>query len=162
MAGIGDSITQALVKVILLAIAVDFALKGSPVGVLIFIVGFSAYALIVSYFMFNSGYRLGKNAVVDLLRGGRLQSITEALGVVGMIVLGALVAGNINLTTPLVFTIGEVVMEVQPMLNSILPKLLNLVLFFSITKLLKDEKKPNTIIMIVFAAATVFSLLGIL
>lgn len=162
VAGIGDSITQALVKVILLAIAIDFALQGSPVGVLIFIFGFSAYALIVSYVMFNSGYKFGKNAVVDLLRGGRLQGITEALGVVGMIVLGALVANNIRVTTPLVFTLGEVVVELQPMLDTILPNLLNLVLFFVVYKLLKDEKKPNTIILILFGAAAIFALTGIL
>lgn len=162
IAGIGDSITQALVKVILLAIAIDFALKGSAVGVIIFVLGFSLYALIVSYLMFNSGYKLGQKSVVSLLRGGAIKSITESLGAVGMIVLGALVASNIKITTPLTFQLGEVVTEVQPMLDMILPNILNLALFLVIYRLLSKGKKPNTVILIVFGAAIVFSLLGIL
>lgn len=161
IAGMGDSITQALVKVILLAIAIDFALKGSPVGVIIFVVGFSAYALVVSYLMFNSGYKLGQKSVVSLLKNGSIKTITESLGAVGMMVLGALVAGNIRMTTPLSFTLGEVVTEVQPMLDMILPNLLNLVLFAFVYKLLASGKKPNTVILIVFASAVVLGLLGI-
>lgn len=162
VAGIGDSITQALVKVILLAIAVDFSLKGNPVGVIIFVVGFSTYALVFSYIMFNSGYNLGRNAVMDLLRGGRLKSITESLGAIGMIVLGALVANNIRLSTPLVLNFGEVMVEIQPLLDSIVPKLLNLALFFGVYKMLKKDVKPSQIIIVIFALAAVFSLLSIL
>lgn len=158
MAGIGDSITQALVKVILLALAVDFALQGNPIGVIIFVLGFSAYALIVSKFMFNAGYRLGRNSVVQLLQGEKVKSVTKSLGAIGMMVLGALVANNLNLTTPLNFKIGEVVTQVQPMLDSIFPKLLNVVAFLLVYWLLKKGKKTNTIILIIFAAAIVLSL----
>lgn len=162
IAGLGDSITQALVKVILLAIAVDFALQGSPVGVIIFILGFSLYALIVSYIMFNSGYRLGKNSIISLLSGGSLSSITQSLGAVGMTVLGALVAGNLNIVTPLSFTIGETTTEIQPMLDSILPNILNLGIFLFVYWLLLKKIKPNMIILILFGVAIVFSLLSIL
>ncbi len=162
MAGIGDSVTQALVKVILLAIAVDFALQGNPIGVIIFVLAFSAYALIVSRLMFNTGYKLGKNSVVQLLQGSRVKTVTQSLGAVGMMVLGALVASNLNIVTPLSFQIGEVVTEIQPMLDSILPKFLNIVAFFSVYWTLKKGFKTNTIIILIFAAATVLSLLGIL
>lgn len=162
IAGIGDSITQALVKVILLAIAVDFALQGNPIGVIILIIGFSVYALLVSKAMFNTGYRLGKNSVVSLLQGGRVKTVTQSLGAVGMMVLGALISNNLNLTTPLSFKIGESVTEIQPMLDSILPKLLNVIVFALIYWLLNKGVKTTTIILIIFAAATVLSLLGIL
>lgn len=161
LAGIGDSITQALVKVILLAIAIDFAVQGSPVGVVLFVVLFSLYAAAVSYFMFFSGYRLGRNSVLKLLKGNVVKYVTEALGAVGMMVLGALIANNIRLTTPLSFTIGEVTTQVQPMLNSIMPNLLNLLLFAGIYYMLKKGLTPNKIIIFVFAAATIFSLLKI-
>ena len=163
IAGIGDSITQALVKVILLGIAIDFALKGNPTGAVIFILGMSLYALIVSRIMFNSGYKLGKNSVVQLLREGSLSKITESLGVVGMMVLGALVSGNMNLKTPLTFKVGEVVSEVQPMLDSILPNLLNLVAFGFVYHLLQKRKiSANKIILIIFALAFVLKFTGIM
>lgn len=162
MAGIGDSITQALVKVILLAIAIDFALQGNPIGVIIFVLGFSAYALLVSRWMFSTGYKLGRESVVNLLRGSRVKTVTQSLGAVGMMVLGALIANNLNITTPLTFQIGQVVTEIQPMLDSILPKLLNVVAFLGVYWLLKKGNKTNTVILIIFAAAAVLSLLGIL
>lgn len=162
MAGIGDSVTQALVKVILLAIAVDFALQGNPIGVIIFVLVFSAYALIVSKTMFNTGYKLGKNSVVQLLQGSRVKTVTQALGAVGMMVLGALVASNLNIVTPLSFQIGEVVTEVQPMLDSILPKFLNVVAFFGVYWTIKKGLKTNTVILLIFVAAAVLSLVGIL
>lgn len=159
IAGIGDSITQALVKVILLGIAIDFALKGNPIGAIIFILGMSLYALITSKIMFNSGYKLGRKSVTNLLREGSLSKITESLGVIGMIVLGALVAGNMSLKTPLVFKVGEVVSEVQPMLDSILPNLLNITAFGFVYYLLQKRKiSPNKIIVIIFMLAFVLKL----
>lgn len=162
IAGIGDSITQALVKVILLAIAVDFALQGNAIGVIIFVVGFSLYALLVSRWMFFSGYKVGQSSVVNLLKGDRIKNVTSALGAVGMMVLGALVANNLRVTTRLKFQIGQSITEVQPMLDTILPKFLNVVAFMLVYWLLKRKMKANTIILVIFGAAIVLSLLGIL
>lgn len=162
LAGIGDSITQALVKVVLLAIAVDFALKGSPFGVILFILLFSLYALIVSHTMFFQGYKLGKKSVLSLLQGSRTKSMTESLGVVGMMVLGALVSSNLRVTTPLEFNIGESVINIQGMLDQIIPKSLNIVTFLLVWYALKKGVKTNVVILFIFAAAIVFGLTGIL
>jgi mannose/fructose/N-acetylgalactosamine-specific phosphotransferase system component IID/mannose/fructose/N-acetylgalactosamine-specific phosphotransferase system component IIC len=162
IAGIGDSVTQALVKVVLLAIALSFSLQGNPIGVILFVVLFSSYALIVSRTLYFGGYRIGKKSIIDMLKGGRLQSVSEALSVVGMMVLGALVSNNMNVNTPLKFTIGQVTTEIQPILNSILPKFLNVVVFALVYWLVKKGVKATTIILIILAAAIVLSLLGVL
>ena len=67
MAGIGDSVTQSLVKVVLLSIAIGLASQGSALGPILLIVLFSIYALGVGYFCYNAGYRFGKNAVTKLV-----------------------------------------------------------------------------------------------
>lgn len=162
IAGIGDSVTQALVKVILLAIAIDFALKGSAVGTIIFILGFSAYALLVSYFSFFSGYRLGQNSVIKLLKGNLVHYITEALGAVGMVVLGGLVANNMNITTKLAFSMNGIETNLQSILDTILPNLLNLSVFLLAFILLRKGKKPNTVMLVLFVVASVLSLLTII
>nr|WP_297282660.1 PTS system mannose/fructose/sorbose family transporter subunit IID [uncultured Agathobaculum sp.] len=59
LAGIGDSVTQSIVKVILLGISINLATEGNVIGPVLYIVGFTAYALIVSYCSFFSGYRMG-------------------------------------------------------------------------------------------------------
>ncbi|MEA4811570.1 MAG: PTS system mannose/fructose/sorbose family transporter subunit IID [Anaerolineaceae bacterium] len=162
IAGIGDSITQALVKVILLAIALSFSLQGNPLGVILFVLLFSAYALIVSHSVYFAGYRFGRKSIIDMLKGGRLQSVSEALSVVGMMVLGALISNNMNITTPLKFTIGQVTTEIQPILDSILSRFLNVAVFVLVYWMVKKGIKATTIIIIIFVAAAILSLLGVL
>ncbi len=162
IAGIGDTVTQSLVKVILLGIGIDMALAGNALGPVLFILGFSAYALIVSYICFFQGYKYGKNSVVQILSGGLVKNITESLGVIGMIVLGALVAKNIGISSPLEFTFGQMSVNVQGILDSIMPKMLPMALFLITYQLLKKGKKPMQVMLYLMAAAVVLSLLGIL
>lgn len=162
IAGIGDTVTQSLVKVILLGIGIDMAISGNAFGPVIFVLAFSAYAIIVSYICFFQGYKYGKSSVVHLLSGGLVKSVTESLGVIGMIVLGALVAKNIGITTPLNFTFGQMAVNIQQILDSIMPKLLPMGLFLVTYQLLKKGKKPTQVMVILMVTATVLSLLGLL
>lgn len=162
LAGIGDTITQSLVKVILLGIGIDMAMKGNAFGPILFVLAFSAYAILVSHFVFFQGYKLGKTSVTKLLTGGTVKTVTEALGAVGMIVLGALIAKNIGISTPLVFSLGQTTVKLQEVLDAIVPKLLPMILFIATYHLLKKGKKPTTVMIYLMVAAVVLSLCGIL
>lgn len=162
MAGIGDSVTQSLVKVVLLSIAIGLASAGSAFGPILLIVLFSVYALGVGYFCFNSGYRLGKNAVTKLLSGGLVKQLTEGLGAMGTMVLGCLVATVIPITCPLTFELSTGTIELQSIFDTILPGLLPLVAFLVTYHFIKKGTKPTTIIIFMFLIACVLSPLGIL
>lgn len=162
LAGIGDTITQSLVKVILLGIGIDMAMRGSAFGPILFILCFSAYALIVGYTCYFQGYRLGKSSVSKLLQGGMIKRVTEALGALGMLVLGALVAKNIFVTTPIKFSIGKLSIVVQDILNTIMPNMIPVALFIIVYMLLKKGKKPTAVMIYIIIGAVVLSLLGIL
>jgi len=162
LAGIGDTVTQSLVKVILLGVGIDMAKNGNPMGPILFVILFSVYAIGVSRFLFFRGYKLGKESVVKLLSGGMVKRVTESLGVVGMAVLGALVAKNIGVTTPLDFQIGEMEIVMQDLLDSIIPKLIPLVIFLIVYRQLKKGKKPTTVMVYMMIASVILSLLGIL
>lgn len=162
LAGIGDTVTQSLVKVILLGVGIDMAKNGNPMGPILFVILFSVYAIGVSRFLFFRGYKLGKESVVKLLSGGMVKRVTESLGVVGMAVLGALVAKNIGVTTPLDFHIGEMEIVMQDLLDSIIPKLIPLVIFLIVYRQLKKGKKPTTVMVYMMIASVILSLLGIL
>ena len=162
LAGIGDTVTQSLVKVILLGIGIDLAINGSALGPVLFVLGFSAYALVVSYICFFQGYKFGKNSVVKLLSGGLVKNITEALGAVGMIVLGALVCKNIGISSPLVFSFGQTTVVIQDVLNSILPKILSLGLFVWVYQMLRKGKTPTQVMIYMMVTAVVLSLIGVL
>lgn len=162
MAGIGDSVTQSLVKVVLLSIAIGLATQGSALGPILLVVIFSLYALGVGYFSYFSGYTFGRSAVTRLLSGGLVKQLTEGLGAMGMMVIGGLVAKSIPLSTPLNFTLETGQIELQKILDTILPCLLPLTAFIAVYQLLKRGVKPTTIIIVLFVVAAVLSPLGIL
>jgi len=162
LAGIGDTITQSLVKTILLGIGIELALKGSILGPLIFLIGLSIYTLGVSYYSYFFGYRSGKASIIKILGSGIIREVTEALGVLGMMVLGALIVTNIGVTTPLTFVVSDMTVSMQGVLDSILPSLIPLTLFLLTYYLVNKGMKPIKIIGIMFVVGTIGSLLGIL
>ena len=130
LAGIGDSITQSIVKVILLGISIELATQGNVLGPVLYLLGFTVYALAVSYITFFSGYRMGRGAATKLLASSSTKSLTDALKIVSMIVIGALAAGNIKV------------------LDSICPKLLPLGVLALVIYLLKKKRKSSVFILI--------------
>lgn len=162
LAGIGDTVTQSLVKTIFLSIGCSLALSGNVLGPILFFVGMSAYALGLSYFLYFQGYNSGKTSVTKILRSGIVKSVSEALGALGMMVLGAMEAANIGVTTPLAFTVGGSEIVLQNILNSILPKMLPLLIFFGTYRLVVKGKKATTIIIGMFVVGILGSVLHLL
>lgn len=148
LAGIGDSITQSIVRVILIGISIDFASQGNIFGPVLYVVGFSAYALIVSYTTFFSGYRMGRSAVTKLLTSDVAKNFTGALKIVSMIVIGALAAGNIKINTPIAGTFGGSAVVLQKVLDSILPQFLPLALLILVVWMLKQKQKSSIFVLI--------------
>ena len=162
LAGIGDTVTQSLVKTIFAAIGCSLAMAGNVLGPVLFFLGMSAYALGLSYFLYFQGYNSGKTSVTNILRSGIVKSVSEALGALGMMVLGGMVAANIGITTPLAFTVGGSEIVLQPILNSILPQLLSLIVFLCTYRLVVKGKKPTVIIIGMFVVGIVGSALHLL
>lgn len=162
LAGIGDTVTQSLVKTVLLGVSCELALNGNIFGPILFVLLMSAYTLGLSHFAFFTGYKSGKASVVKLLAGGKLAAVTEALGVLGIMVLGSLVASSVSVSTPLVISLGQTSVVVQDVLNTILPQLLPLLAFLGCYWLVNKGTKPVKIILILFAVGIVTGLTGLL
>ncbi len=129
MAGIGDSMIPGTLIPILLAVGIGISSgTGSVVGPIFYIVAYTVIILLVSYYLFNFGYRYGVDAFSQLAAGG-FRRITSSLAVLGLVVAGGVGAVNIALSTPLAYKSGtNVAISVQTQLNSIYPKLLPLAL----------------------------------
>ena len=162
LAGIGDTVTQSLVKTVLLGIACDMALNNNPLGPILFFVLMSVYTLGLSHYLYFQGYKQGKSSITKLLAGGQLSAITDALSVLGMMVLGGLIASSVNITTPFVFNFGGVSVQIQTILDTILPKMLPLLAVLGCYKMVNAGVKPVKTILILFAVGIVCGLLGVL
>lgn len=162
LAGIGDTVTQSLVKTILLGIGCSLAMGGSILGPILFLVGMSIYTLGLSRQAYLLGYKSGKSSVTNILRSGAIKRVTEALGVLGIMVLGAMVASNIGLGTPFNAMVGGMEINLQSILDSILPKMIPLAAFLITYKFVIKGVKLTVIIAAMFIAGIAGSLVGLL
>ena len=127
IAGIGDTITQGLVKTILLAIGLDMATKGSVMGPLFFFITYTAYILGSGYFTFFQGYKFGRNAFAKITNPSLLRKLTDCMSIVGLTVAGSLVASTLYITTPFVLQFGDTAVAFQDLFDEILPGLLGVI-----------------------------------
>ncbi|MCL4560904.1 MAG: PTS system mannose/fructose/sorbose family transporter subunit IID [Chloroflexi bacterium] len=129
MAGIGDSMIPGTLIPILLAIGIGMSSgTGSALGPIFYIISYTVIILLVSYYLFNFGYRYGTDAFSQLAAGG-FRRITSALAVLGLVVAGGVGAVNTTLNTPLAYKSGtNISVSVQSQLNAIYPTLLPLLL----------------------------------
>jgi mannose/fructose/N-acetylgalactosamine-specific phosphotransferase system component IID len=164
LAGIGDSITQSIVKVILLGISIDLATQGNAFGPIFYVLGFTVYCLIVSYTMFFSGYRTGRNAITKLLTSETAKTLTGALKIVSMMVIGALAAGNIRARTVIKGSFGGTDVVLQNVLDTILPRLLPLAVLAFVLFLLRTKQKSTMFVLVLLFvigfALTFLNILG--
>lgn len=138
IAGIGDSLDFGTIRPILMGISIPFALKGSVFAAFVPLVGQILYMAIVGLFMIHKGYSTGKESITSLLSSGKIQQIISGAGVLGMFMMGALSATFISLSTPLVIsTEGANPIEIQSMLDGIVPNLLPFAVVFAIYLYLK-------------------------
>lgn len=162
MAGIGDSVTQGIVKIVLLGIGIDLAMQGNALGPILFVLLFTVYTVGLSYFLFFSGYNIGKNAVVKLLSTDLTKSFTDSLKIMSMMVVGALGASSIKTSTSLIFKFGGTTVELQKVLDQIFPKMIPLAILMLAFYLLKEKRKSPTYVLItLFVIGFATSLLSI-
>lgn len=120
-AAIGDSIFAALISTIFGALAASMASQGNPVGVFIWI----AAQIAICFFRWKQlrfAYDKGVTLVTDMR--DRLNALTDAATVLGVFMVGALVATMVNVKFAWVPQIGKVTMDIQNNLDMIIPKLL--------------------------------------
>lgn len=156
LAGVGDPIFWGTARPVIAAVGAGIALTGSIVGPLIFFVLFNALRLATLWFGLNYGYKKGTEIVSDV-SGNKLAKLTECASILGLFVMGSLVAKWTSINVPVVISRitgpgGKVVVNtVQSQLDSLLPAVLPLLLTFLCMKLLKKKVSAVAIIFGLFA-----------
>ncbi len=161
LAGIGDSIVQGIIVPILLSIGMSLAAGGSPLGPLFYIVSWGIIGPLISFVCFRTGYKLGVGAV-DMIVGETARRLTDAFNVLGIMVIGALSAGNIALVTTLNIPMGGDWSPLQDTLDGVFPKILPLIAVL-VTWWMLDKKQfsPTKVILVLTVAVIVFCLIGV-
>lgn len=156
-AGLFDSLFQSTLVPIILAIGIGVSAEtGSIAGPLIYIALFWLIVPTVSWFLFYNSYKIGLAGVQSILQSGIKDRIISAANVVGLTVIGAVTASTANIKSGIVFTSGEMVVDVNEILNGIQPKLLVLIgAFITYYLIAKKRVSVNKIMLLMLVISIV-------
>ncbi|MGN1344815.1 MAG: PTS system mannose/fructose/sorbose family transporter subunit IID, partial [Traorella sp.] len=150
LAGLGDSLIQALITPILISIAIGLSSEnGSILGPIFLFASYTAINTALSYGLFVAGYKSGVAGAEALVGADMKERIVPAFEALGITVIGGVLAGIMNVKTALVASFGETVVNIQTdVLDAFFPKLLSLVVCFIVYYLIKEKKWSATKIML--------------
>lgn len=161
LAGIGDTLIWVLWPTIIGSISGYMAVKGNPLGAIIWFLCNIAF-FFGKVWLTSLGYFSGTKLITSL--GERISIFTESASIMGLTVVGALVASVVKVTTPITFKFGTVTMGLQTgILDKIMPALLPVLLTWVVYKLIGNKKwTMNRIILLLIVLAMVCSFFNIL
>jgi PTS system mannose-specific IID component len=159
-AAIGDSIFGALLPTIFGALAANMAVNGNPIGAFLWMI----VQIGVMYFRWiqiEIAYKEGVTLVTTMQ--SRLNAITNAATLMGVFMVGALVATMINVRLSWTPSIGSLVIDVQNNVDMIMPRLLPAAIVGAVYWLLGKKNINSTkAIFIVLVVSVALSALGVI
>jgi PTS system mannose-specific IID component len=160
-AGLGDSIFKVSFKVIFGSLAGYMALENSIVGLVLCILLSVFINIFVRSWFFMGGYNQGVSFITtkqDMIKG-----LTEAVTIMGLVVVGCMIPSTVKINVPFVFTYGDASQSIQSILDAIFPYLLPALVTFLIYKGL-GSKKMTTVKMVwlIILICVVLTFFGIL
>lgn len=163
LAGIGDSVIWAALMPIIISIFIPMAKGGNPLGGILPLLIYTAITLYISYFLIHRSYSVGRSSITDLLQNGLIKEVIYEANVLGMMMMGALSASYVTITTPLKIHIpGGSTIVLQNILNSmfkgILPLTAVLLIYWYMQK---KGPRYGVIIGTIIAVSLIGSFFGI-
>ena len=161
-AGIGDSFFQGTIRIITFGIGLSFAQQGSILGPILAVLLFAIPSLLFAYNATFFGYRSGNKYLAKLYQEGLMDRVMHFASIVGLAVVGGMVASMVSITTPLTFSTGGTNLVIQDMLDSIIPKMLPFVFTLGIYNLVQKKVNTNVLLIGIVLFGMVMGALGIL
>ena len=160
LGGIGDAIFWFTLLPISAGIGANLSLQGSILGPIIFLLLFNIVHLGLRFGLMHWSYKVGVDGITKLTKNDK--EFTRSATVLGMIVVGALIASyvSVNIATPEYLSMQGTI-DIQSILDSIMPCLLPLVLTFFMYGLVKKNVSPMVNILILVIIGIVGGFLGI-
>lgn len=157
LGGIGDAIFWFTLLPISAGIGANLSLQGSILGPIIFFILFNVVHLGLRFGLMHWSYKVGVEGIAKLTKNAK--EFTRAATVLGMIVVGALIASYVSVTlvTPEYLSMSGTI-DLQKILDSIMPCLLPLAVTFGMYGLVKKNVSPliNILVLVVIGIAGAF------
>lgn len=148
LAGIGDSLLKFTWLPICGSIGASLALSGSIMGPILMFLLYNVVNVGTKYYGIHMGYEKG----VQLLNGAGnniLQRLANMANVVGLMVIGGLIATSVKIKSVLEFGAGENVILLQDLFDKVMPGLLGLLATIVVYLILKKTNGKHAPLLIV-------------
>ncbi|EEJ74269.1 PTS fructose transporter subunit IID [Ligilactobacillus salivarius] len=161
LSGVGDSVFWILIPTIMGSIAGYMALQKNAVGAVLWMLMYIAFYWLKMW-LFNLGYESGTKLITTL--GEKINVFTDAISIMGLMVVGSLVPAVVKVYTPLKFATGKVSLSLQKgIFDKIMPGLLPVCLALLVYWLLgKKSWTPTRIILLIILICLIGAATGIL
>lgn len=160
MAGIGDALIWLTIFPICAGLGASLAIGGNFMGPILFLILFNVLHFVLQFGGIGYGYNMGINALAKLRT--QTKEISKFASIVGLTVIGGLVASYVSMSTPLTIYAGKVKVKLQTdVLDKIIPNLIPLLFTCFVYWLLKKGVKPTYIFLMIIVLGIVCKFLGI-
>lgn len=157
LGGIGDALFWLTLLPITAGIGASLSANGNIMGPLLFLIVFNIVHFGLRFGLMHYGYNTGTKAIVKLKE--YTKKISRAASILGLTVVGALVATYINFKLGLTIHAGDIEVKMQEgVIDQIMPQLLPLLYTFFCFWMLKKGKSPLTLIGVTVLIGIVGSL----
>ena len=160
LSGIGDSFYWGTFRVVAAGIGIGIASTGNPLGPIVYALIYSVINFATRIVAAHLGYDLGTKFLQQSEENNLMSRMTHAAGVLGMTVIGAMIAAQVSLSTALTFDVGGSEIVLQDLFDSIFPGLLPLLATFACVALYKKGVKTIWIILGIFAICIIGTLVS--
>ena len=175
---IGDSLWVATIIPILLTISLSLSQANETMawlGPVVYMIVYPFGTMALSWWLFRKGYKSGLEGMQTMMSTGKLDYLTSAMSLLGLIGVGALTASFVACSIPLqivqdVFSAetgevlkNQVLFNADNMLNSIFPKIVPLCLTLLVYYLYAKKKwSPMKLMGLILVLAVALTGLGYL
>ena len=135
LGGIGDALFWLTLVPITAGLTANIAMEGNILGAIMFLIIFNVVQFVVRWWLMHWSYSLGTKAVTMLTSNAK--EFTRAASILGIFTVGALIA-NYGSTTVRI-AIADPAINVQSLLDGILPKLIPLLITCGLYALIKKD-----------------------
>ena len=157
LGGIGDALFWLTLVPITAGLTANMAMEGQIIGAVLFLIIFNAVQFAVRFGLMYWSYGLGTKAVTLLTSSAK--EFTRAASILGIFVVGGLIANYGG--TSLRIVVGDPAINIQGLLDGVLPKLIPLLITLGIYVLIKQVWTPVKCIILILVVGILGCAFGI-
>lgn len=159
LAGVFDSLFWGTFKVIAAGVGTSLAIKGNVMGPVVFLLIFNVPHLVLRYNLTFIGYKAGTTFLQNLAKNNVMNRLTKGASILGLMVVGAMPATLISISTPITIGADKSSVTLQSVLDQVVPAIIPLGLTFLVYYFVKNGAKTTHLLLGLLALGFIGSLI---